>query len=116
LDRTGFDLPKFIRYHWLSTTAFVSTKHLFKSIKRNTTDYRVLLDSLKASAEQLARLTQPSDEEFVSRFPKSGVAIARALRGLRLMRVTQCYVFLLALIRNADRIKPKLMLEFVQKV
>lgn len=116
LDGTGFDLPKFIRYYWVSKSPFVGSKGLFKSIKRNTGNYRTLLDALKRNAELLGRLAVPSEDDFASDFPKYSARIARSLRGLSLMRVTQCYVFLLAMLRNVNFIKPKRFLEVISKI
>lgn len=113
LDGTGFELPKFIRYHWISQRKFVGEKLLFKSIKRQTADFEVLLAELSNAADLLSRLTNPAPEKFKADFDGYEVRISRYLEGLRLMRVTQCYAFLLALFRVAPHLKAKRLMETV---
>lgn len=101
-------LSKFIRYYWLSRYAFVPEKKLYKAVKNTITKPEsFLLDLLKAS-EYYYKLANDSvgantwAEEFEN--PKTGQKIFEAIKGLRIMGITQCYSLLFCLLLSKDKI------------
>jgi uncharacterized protein with ParB-like and HNH nuclease domain len=98
IEATPTELKKFIRYYWLSKYSFVPEKRLYKEIKKNISDYQSLLDDLKNSSFWYNKLFVGTEEDFKG--IKSGKKIFETLFALKLMRVTQCYVLILCLLRN----------------
>lgn len=95
------DLVKFIRYYWLSKYQFVSESKLFRSIKnKQDLNAREFLEDLLEASRNLLDLRNPQEADF------SGVAgsekLKLALAGIKVMDVSQCYVFFLSLYRNRN--------------
>jgi uncharacterized protein with ParB-like and HNH nuclease domain len=99
---------KFIRYYWLSKYSFVTEKQLYKEIKRTINDPEELLKDLVRASEyyyKIANNTIPIDEwnnEFSDR--KTSLKIFESLKGLRIMKITQCYSLLFCLLMNKEKI------------
>ncbi|MDO8513466.1 MAG: DUF262 domain-containing HNH endonuclease family protein [bacterium] len=101
-------LSKFIRYYWLSRYSFVSEKRLYKEIKIKISDPEDLLNHLIKASEyyyKIANSTIPI-EEWNNEFPdrRTSLKIFESLKGLRLMKITQCYSLLFCLLMNKNKI------------
>lgn len=101
-------LSKFIRYFWLSKYSFISEKRLYKEIKLKISDPDDFLSHLIKASEyyyKIANSTTPV-EEWNNEFPerKTSLKIYESLKGLRLMKITQCYSLLFCLLMNKDKI------------
>lgn len=97
------EMSKFIRYFWVSRYDFLAERKLFSKIKEKIRDWEQLLFDLHGDSELYAQLLDGSEEDFRGAY-KDGAKIYRALVGLRTMRVSQCYVFLLSVLRNYERL------------
>lgn len=97
------DLTKFIRYYWLSKQeSFVTEAKLFKAIKTSVTlKGSEFLDELLNNAKIFYELRNPNDADF--EFTK-GQMVKDALFGIKVMNITQCYVLLMSIYRNKDKI------------
>jgi uncharacterized protein with ParB-like and HNH nuclease domain len=102
IESTNTELRKFIRYFWISKQAFVSEKRLYREIKNKVTDWEKLLTELWDNAGLYNRIIVGNEQDYQSW--KQGNKIYKSIFALRLMQVTQCYVFLLAVLRNLDKI------------
>jgi uncharacterized protein with ParB-like and HNH nuclease domain len=102
VEETDTDLKRFLRYFWISKYKFVTEKQLFKAIKREITKWDDFLDELFNASVDYNRIIQGNEEDWSS--IKNGNRIFRSLWALKLMRVTQCNVFLLSLLRNIKKL------------
>lgn len=105
VEGTGVELKKFIRYYWLSKYSFVTERKLYREI-RNTikdTGWKSFLDDLHESSIWFSKLVNPEPDDFVEL--KHGNEIYKSVFALSLMGVSQCYVFLLSVLRNHKKIK-----------
>ena len=102
IQATNTELKKFIRYYWISKYAFVSEKRLYREIKKEIADWKELLEDLWFASSWYNKLLDGGPDSF-SDF-KHGARIFKAVFSLRIMRVTQCYVFLLSLLRNYEKL------------
>lgn len=115
VEKTGTELRKFIRYFWISRNKFVSEKQLYREIKREVSDWPGLLEDLRKDSEWYNKLLEGDQEDFAEF--KHGPAIFKAVLALRLMKVSQCHVFLLAIIRNYERLgtDPVGVFQFIER-
>jgi hypothetical protein len=107
IAESGVDLPKFIRYYWLSKyPTFVSESKLFKSIKNNQTiiSWRDFLKDLQENAQVVYELR---NFEEIDQSVRDSSKIKKHLAGLKAMNILQCYVLLMAIYRNKDKINFK---------
>lgn len=102
LEGTGFQLSKFIRYHWLSKYGFLTESKLYDAIKRKLQSREItiqsLLDDLVRDSERVKILKSGSVEDF-SDF-KSPRRVFNSIKGISSMNVSQVYVLLLSILRN----------------
>ncbi len=98
------ELTKFIRYYWLSKQkVFVTEAKLFKAIKNHPiTSGKVLLQELVDNAKIYYDLRNPLDADFQN--VENVERVRNSLIGIREMNITQCYVLLLSIYRNKDKI------------
>jgi hypothetical protein len=115
VEDTDTDLKRFLRYFWISKYKFVTEKQLFKAIKREITQWNDFLDDLLNASVDYNRIIQGSEEDWSS--IKKGNRIFRSLWALKLMRVSQCNVFLLSLLRNLKKLgtDPTGTIELIEK-
>jgi len=115
VEATNTEVKKFIRYYWLSKHPAVTEKRLFREIKKNTVNYRALLDDMSESADLYNTIVQGSKDDFQGF--KHGDRIYKALAALRLMKVSQCYVLFLSILRNFNKLgtDPTRIFEMVEK-
>lgn len=99
------ELTKFIRYYWLSKQKnFVTEAKLFKAIKNYPiSSGREFLQELVDNAKIYSDLRSPLDADFLN--VDSVEKVRNSLIGIREMNITQCYVLLLSIYRNKDKIK-----------
>jgi len=102
VQETGTELKRFIRYYWISKNNFVTEKPLFRVIKRETTDWQEMLDSLWSASQHYNRLLEGSREDWLEL--KNGAKIYKSVASLKLMGVSQCYVLLMSILRNYKQI------------
>lgn len=102
IEATSTELKKFIRYFWVSKYAFVTEKKLYREIKNKITDWQGLLNDLWEASSWYDKLLEGEEADFQDL--KHGHKIHDAVFALRLMRVSQCYVLLLAILRNYNRL------------
>ena len=112
---TENELRKFIRYYWLSKHASVTEKKLYREIKNRITDWRSFLNNLKETSSDFNKLIVGSENDFMNY--KNGSKIYNSLVALRIMNVTQCYVFFLSILRNYDKLKtdPSRIFELIER-
>jgi hypothetical protein len=115
VEETDTDLKRFLRYFWISKYKFVTEKQLFKAIKREITKWDDFLDDLYNASVDYNRILEGNEEDWSG--IKNGNRIFRALFALKLMRVTQCNVFLLSLLRNLKKLgtDPTGTVELIEK-
>jgi Protein of unknown function DUF262/Protein of unknown function (DUF1524) len=104
ISGTRTDLSKFIRHYWLSKHSFTSERALYRQVKKETTDFYKLLTDLVSASEWYNRLLVGTKEDWFGLGLKGEKDILQALRGVRAMRVNQCHVLFLSLLRNANKI------------
>jgi len=102
VEATNTELKKFIRYFWISKYSQVTEKKLYREIKTNVTDWQDLLQNLWDDSAHYNRLLEGSKEEY--NYLKHGYKIYESIFALRLMGVTQCYVLLLTILRNYNKL------------
>ena len=115
IESTSTDLRKFIRYYWISKHAFISEKRLYREIKNKTTDWQGLLTDLWENSTWYNRIFDGNEQDFQSL--KHGNRIYKSIFALRLMQVSQCYVLLLAILRNIERLgtDPVRIFQFIER-
>jgi Protein of unknown function DUF262/Protein of unknown function (DUF1524) len=104
ISGTRTDLSKFIRHYWLSKNSFVSERALYREVKKETSDFAKLLEELVSASEWYNRLLVGNKEDWSDLKLRGEKTIFQALRGVRAMRVSQCHVLFLSLLRNARKI------------
>jgi len=111
----GTDMARFLRYYWISKYKFVSQKQLFKEIKREITKWDDFLSDLHTASEDYHRLLESSEYDWLD--IKHGYKIHKSLFTLRIMRVLQCYVLLLSILRNYQRLQtdPLRIIQLIEK-
>lgn len=116
IEATGTDLKKFIRYYWISKHEFISEKALYRAIKKTITQYKDFLFKLSDSAMWYCNLVEGSDQDF-KEFGTVAPRILNSMRAIKVMRVSQCYAFLLALCRNNRRlgVNPLGIIQFIER-
>lgn len=99
------ELTKFIRYYWLSKQkSFVTEAKLFKAIKNHPiSSGKIFLQELVDNAKIYSDLRNPLDADFQN--IENVEKLRNSLIGIREMNITQCYVLLLSIYRNKDKIK-----------
>ena len=117
IETSNTELKTFIRYYWLSKHSFVTDKKLFKAIKGKTGDneWEELLYDLENDSINWLRIHDVNESEFSENDYET--KIFRSISGLRAMKVLQCNVFLLSILRNIDRIgvNPFEVVDFIEK-
>ncbi|MBI5685912.1 MAG: DUF262 domain-containing protein [Verrucomicrobia bacterium] len=115
VQETSTELKRFIRYYWISKYALVTEKHLFREIKKQTTDWQKLLEDLWAASASYNKLMEGERSEWVD--VKHGARIYKSLTALKIMGVSQCYVLLLSILRNYQRLDtdPTRVFELIEK-
>jgi hypothetical protein len=116
IEATDTDLKKFIRYYWISKHEFISEKALYRAIKKTITQYKDFLFKLSDSAMWFCNLVEGSDQDF-KEFGTAAPRILNSLRAIKIMRVSQCYAFLLAICRNHKRlgVNPLGVIQFIER-
>ena len=118
LGNTPFDLARFVRYHWISSTSTVTRGKLYREIKEKTSDtaWEDLLNSLESDSELLSQLTRgvfpnPNNSSEINE-------INAGLKSISKLGSIQCYVLLLSLFRNREMldISMNTIKEIVQKL
>lgn len=102
VQATNTDLKKFIRYYWISKYSFVTEKKLFKEIKKEITNWNQFLQDMWDSSEWYYKLYEGNRKDFFSL--KNGGEIYDSILALRLMGVSQCYVLLLSILSNYNKL------------
>lgn len=115
VEATNTELKRFIRYFWISKYQQVTEKKLYREIKTNVTDWQDLLENLWDDSTIYNRLLESSKEEYIDL--KHGNKIYDSIVALRLMGITQCYVLLLTIFRNFDKLgtDPTRIIKFIEK-
>lgn len=102
INNSEVEISKFIRYYWLSKHSFVGEKGLYKAIKDKIKDFNDFLEDLAEASDWFYLLTKGTAEDWLAK--KYGKKIYESLRGVRAMRVTQCYVIFLSILMNIKKI------------
>lgn len=104
-DIVGDEMPKLLRYYWLSKYSFSTNKRLYKTIKKEfkkeKSKYSEFLNELEETSKIYKKILDADEEDF----PESKYAkyISSSLRAMNdAMNVSQCYPFLISLLRNSD--------------
>jgi uncharacterized protein with ParB-like and HNH nuclease domain len=115
VEDTDTDLKRFIRYFWISRHRFVPEKRVYREVKNNTQDWGKLLEDLWDDSVRYHRLLEGGEGDFeVYKHPHR---LYEATFALRLMRVSQCFVFLMCILRNYDDLDtdPVRYFEFIER-
>jgi uncharacterized protein with ParB-like and HNH nuclease domain len=109
-------LRKFIRYFWISKYAFISEKKLYREIKKQIADWQEMLLDLLTNSACYNKLVEGEESDF-QEFGKHGYKIYDSVFALRLMGISQCYVFLLSVLRNYERLgtDPTRVFQLIEK-
>lgn len=105
LEEIGVDIARFVRYHWISRSEFITQSQLYKEVKRQTEENTGWEDLLYSLTEDAGRLSVLMQGEIPN--PKSLREIERinsSLLAIRSMGFSQCYVLFLSLLRNQKRL------------
>jgi hypothetical protein len=105
ISGTRTDLSKFIRHFWLSKYSFTSERALFRQVKNGTSDFSKLLNELISASDWYNRLLVGTKEDWFGQDLRGEKDIFQSLRGIRAMRVSQCHVLFLSMLRNAGKIE-----------
>lgn len=104
LAEINLDVARFVRYHWISSRETVTMRHLYKSVKKATSarGWKELLDNLLDDSRMLNQL-------MLGTIPNPNTLrvlddINKKLRSIAAMGFSQCYVLLLSLFRNRERL------------
>ena len=104
LAEINIEVARFVRYHWISSRETVTMGNLYKSVKGATTRYgwEELLHCLHTDSRLLNNLMTGTIPN-----PNSQVVIEKInskLKAINAMGFSQCYVLLLSIIRNRERL------------
>jgi len=115
VEETDTELKRFLRYYWISKYNFTVEKKVYKEVKQQITDWRLLLDDLRENAKIYNKLLEGGEVDFQGY--KHGSRIYKSLQALRMMRVSQCYVLLMAILRNIEKLQtdPVGIFELIEK-
>jgi len=115
IEETGTDVKRFLRYFWISKYNFVTEKQLFKAIKREITKWDDFLEDLYNASVDYNRILVGGEDDWSDM--KRGDRIYKSLSALKLMRVTQCNVFLLSILRNLKKLgtDPTRAIELIER-
>lgn len=104
IEETNTELKRFIRYFWISKYNFVQEKRLYKEIKKKIaqSEWQSLLQDLWDNSHQFNHLLEGGEADF--RELSHGYKIYESVFAIRLMKVSQCYVLLLSILRNYKRL------------
>jgi len=105
LAEINLDVARFVRYHWISSRQTVTMGKLYKSVKNSATrsrNWQSLMDDLVDDSElinqlMLGEIPNPSMLASISR-------INRKLKLINGLGFSQCYVLLLSIYRNMERL------------
>ena len=118
LESVGFDLGKFLRYQWISSKEFTTSSKLYRSVKEGIeeADWGRYLDRLTQDSQRINRLISgeipnPTGTRTLHELNSSLASISK-------MGFSQCYVLLLSLYRNRDRLElsDRSFLKVVKKI
>ena len=111
-------MKRFISYYWQSKHGKMSTSNIFEDIKNKTgkSEYKVLLEDLSRASKNYKCLIY-EDEDIWGEIHSDGLKMYESLKTIRKSKVTQCYIFLLAIMCNLDKLEqtPKRVFEFIGK-
>ena len=104
LAEINIEVARFVRYHWISSRETVTMGNLYKSVKAKTQMYawEELLSSLHSDSKLLNNLMNGTIPN-----PRSLVDVQRInskLKAINEMGFSQCYVLLLSILRNRERL------------
>ncbi|MCE9645286.1 MAG: DUF262 domain-containing HNH endonuclease family protein [Chloroflexi bacterium] len=118
VEDTNTELKRFIRYYWISTYRFVQEKKLYKDVKKNISnlEWMALLQALWDDSRNYNMLLEGEESNF-RELKGHGYKIYESVFAIRLMNVSQCYILLLAVLRNYDRLgfDPYKFFQFIEK-
>lgn len=104
LAEINLDVARFVRYHWISSRETVTMGKLYKSVKNATTNraWQTLIDDLVHDSTLINHL-------MLGEIPNENMQgnISRINRKLKLINglgFSQCYVLLLSVYRNMERL------------
>lgn len=104
LAEINLDVARFVRYHWISSRETVTMGKLYKSVKSATTNraWQTLMDDLVHDSTLINHL-------MLGELPNENMQgnISRINRKLKLINglgFSQCYVLLLSVYRNMERL------------
>ena len=104
LAEINIEVARFVRYHWISSRETVTMGNLYKSVKAKTQmhAWEELLFSLHSDSKLLNNLMNGTIPN-----PRSLVDVQRInskLKAINEMGFSQCYVLLLSILRNRERL------------
>ncbi len=102
IHETNVEMKRFIRYYWISRHKSVTEKNLFRDIKKSTSNWQLLLDDLKKASEDYNRLINGTVDDWF--FLKHKDRAYHSFEAIRYMNVSQCYVLILSILRNYDKL------------
>ena len=111
----GTDMARFLRYYWISKYKFVSQKRLFREIKKEISSWDIFLSDLHSASYDYNKILLSSEYDWSD--IKHGEKIHKSLMSLRIMRVIQCHVLLLSILRNYQKLhtNPLKIIQLIEK-
>jgi len=118
IEETHTELKRFIRYFWISKYDFVQEKRLYKEIKKKIakSQWIGLLQDLRDDSIKFHQLIEGDQADF-RELKGHGNKVYEAVFAIRLMKVSQCFVLLLSILRNYNRLgfDPYRIIQLIEK-
>ena len=102
IESSDTELKKFLRYYWISKYSQVTEKKLYREIKNKVSNWQSFLEEVWEAADLYNKMLDGSEMDF--QHLKSGLKIYNSLFALKIMGVSQSYVFLMTILRNQERL------------
>ena len=105
VEQTNTEVKRFIRYYWISKYNFVQEKRLYKEIKKKIpqSQWEKFLQDLWEDLIRYNHLLEGDLADF-QEYGDHRTKIYELVFALRLMNVSQCFVLLLSILRNFNRL------------
>jgi len=115
IEETNTEMKRFIRYYWISKYGSVRQKKLFREIKKETVDYKSLLEDMWESSELYNKIVEGGTDDWDNY--KNGQKIFKSILAMRMMNVSQCYVLFMSILKNIDKLgtDPTRIFELIEK-
>jgi len=111
----GTEMARFIRYYWISKYRFIAGKQLYREIKKEISRWDSFLADLHSASQDYNLIVEGNEADWDD--IENGEKIYKSISALRIMRITQCNVLLLSIIRNLNKLgtNPLRTIQYLEK-